>query len=515
MLKFMERATIYYLNQKGWSNVQIAEFTGHHRDTIAKVLKEDIDQKPKKRDRKSAISIFDAQIQEWLDQDLPVIRMFEMARADLEHPYTGSETAFSDYVRKVRRARQHPPHDVAIRFEGMPGEYLQIDWGEVRDMAITNAGETQTRYFFAARLKYSRFMFVRFQHDMQEETLLRSLIECFQVIGGVPWVVVTDNLKTAVLGRDASNQPIWNPSYQKVAAEFKFLPEACAPASRNQKGSVENVVKCVKGNFLAGRSFHDDADLAEQCQQWLSQVNTERSSDATGELPVIRLAEEQRTFGLLPACAADSGFFDCVVVSRESMVSIESNRYSVPVHLVGRALTARIHREHIELFADQELVATHARATGQHERIANPAHFEQAFSRKPRARVMVYRDWLCGLSESSLLSVRDLCQKRRGEMTQQITQLYDLAQQQPRVDCVAALELAAEQQMYGAEYVHAILTLPQRSAPLLSAHLALSSRLPCVPVLQEVEHDLAHYEHYVANRESVLQAMPQEREVVG
>jgi len=99
-------------------------------------------------------------------------------------------------------------------------------------------------------------------------------------------------------------------------------------------------------------------------------------------------------------------------------------------------------------------------------------------------------------------------------MTQQITQLYDLAQQEPRADFVAALELAAEQQMYGAEYVHAILALPRRSAPLLSAHLALSSRLPLVPAQQEVERDLAHYEHYVANRESVLQAMQQEREVV-
>lgn len=516
MLKFMERATIFYLKQKGWSNVQIAEFTGHHRDTIAKVLKEEIDQKPKKRDRKSAASVFDAQIQEWLDQDLPVIRMFEKARADAEHPYTGSETAFYDYVRKMRRARQHSPANVAIRFEGMPGEYLQIDWGEVRDMALTNAGKTRTRYFFAARLKYSRFMFVRFTHDMQEETLLRLLIECFQTIGGVPWAVVTDNMKTAVLGRDASNQPIWNPAYQKLAAEFKFLPEACAPASGNQKGSVENLVKFVKGNFLAGRSFHDDADLAEQCQQWLLQVNTERESDATGEPPDVRLTEEQRKFGQLPACAANYGFFDCVVVSRESMVSLETNRYSVPVHLVGRALTARIHRDHIELFADQELVATHVRVeAGQHERVVNPTHFEEAFTRKPRARVMVYRDWLCGLSESSLLYVRDLCQKRRSEMTQQITQLYDLAQQEPRADFLAALELAAEQHMYGAEYVHAILAQPVRSAPLLAAHVVLTNSLPFVPAQQEVERDLAHYEHYVANRESVLQAMRQEREVVG
>ena len=514
MLQFMERATIYYLKQKGWSNVQIAEFTGHHRDTIAKVLKEEIDLKPKKRERKSAASVFDAQIEEWLEQGLPVIRMFELARADAEHPYTGSETAFYDYVRKVRRARQYAPSKVAIRFEGMPGEYLQIDWGEVRDLALVNAGETRTRYFFAARLKYSRFMFVRFTHDMQEETLLRLLIECFQTIGGVSWVVVTDNMKTAVLGRDASNQPIWNPAYQKLAAEFKFLPEACAPASGNQKGSVENLVKFVKANFLAGRSFHDDADLVEQCQQWLIQVNTERESDATGEIPVIRLLEEQRKFGQLPACAADYGFFDCVVVSRESMVSIETNRYSVPVHLVGRALTARLHRERIDLFADSQLVAMHARAlAGAHERIVNPAHFEDAFTRKPRARVMVYRDWLCGLSAEAQDYVRDLCQKRRSEMTQQITQLYDLAQQEPQADFLAALELAAEQHMYGAEYVQALLVQLGRSAPLVSAQLP--SQLPFVPAQQEVERDLAQYERYIANRESMLHVLQQERGVMG
>jgi transposase len=511
MLKFMERATIFYLNQKGWNNVQIAEFTGHHRDTVAKVLREGIETKPQKRDRKSAVSVFDAQIQEWLDQNLPVIRMFELARGDANHPYTGSETAFYDYVRKMRRARQYLPQNVAIRFEGMPGEYLQIDWGEVRDLALANPGEKRTRYFFAARLKYSRFMFVRFTYDMQEETLLRLLIECFQTIGGVPWVVVTDNMKTAVLGRDASNQPIWNPAYQKLAAEFKFLPEACAPASGNQKGAVENLVKFVKGHFLPGRSFHDDADLAEQCQQWLGLVNTERESDATGDIPVVRLAEEQRKLSVLPACAADYGFFDCVVVSRESMVSIEGNRYSVPVHLVGRALTARIHRERVALFSDAQLVATHQRAAaGSNERTVIPAHFEEAFTKKPRARIMVYRDWLCDLSLSSQEYVRDLCQKRRAEMNQQITQLYDLAQQQQHADFVAALELAAEQQMYGAEYVQAILAVPRHSAPVSSAHRALAGSLSLGPAQQEVERNLAHYEQYVANRESVMQAICQE-----
>ena len=157
MLHFMDRATIYYLKQKGWSNVQIAEFTGHHRDTIAKVLKEPVDQRPKKRERPSALDVFHAQIEAWLVQSLPVIRMLELARSDSDHPYQGSETAFYDYVRKLRRARQPKPTEVALRFEGMPGEFLQVDWGEVRDLDLAHPGPTRTRYFFAARLKYSRF----------------------------------------------------------------------------------------------------------------------------------------------------------------------------------------------------------------------------------------------------------------------------------------------------------------------------------------------------------------------
>ncbi len=511
MLNFMNRATIYYLKHKGWSNVQIAEFTGHHRDTIAKVLKEEIDKKPAKRNRKSAASMYDEQIQGWLDQGLPVIRMLEMVRTDTAHPYQGSETAFYDHVRKLRRARQVPPAHVAVRFEGLPGEYLQVDWGEVREMCLSGQPNPQTRYFFAARLKYSRFMYVSFQQDMREETFLRCLIACFVAMGGVPWVVVTDNMKTAVVGRDLFNQPVFNPAYQKLAAEFTFLPEACAPASGNQKGSVENLVKFVKQNFLPGRSFHDDADLAEQCQHWLTLVNCERESDATGELPARLLLEEQRTFGPLPAQAADYGFFDCVVVSREGLVSIESNRYSVPAHLVGRALTARLHQDRIELFADAGLVATHPRSRLHNERIVDPAHFEAVFLRKPRARIMVYRDWLCKLSPLVSHYVRELCYKRRAEMSQQISLLYETAQEHPRADFLAALEVAAEQQMYGAEYVRALLLSPHLSAPIPSAQNPACLAYPSASSQKEVERELAHYEHYVANRDSVLPALSMEK----
>ena len=345
-------------------------------------------------------------------------------------------------------------------------------------------------------------MYVSFHTDMREETLLRCLIACFTEISGVPWAVVTDNMKTAVLGRDEGNQPVWNPAYQKLAVEFKFHPDVCAPASGNQKGAVENLVKFVKGNFLPGRSFYDDADLAEQCRHWLRSVNTERPCDATGQPPAVLLAEEQPKFGPLPAHASDYGFFDCVVVSREGLVAIETNRYSVPAHLMGRALTARIHTSRIELFADNEQVATQVRLPAQHARVIDPAHFEAAFATKPRGRVMVYRDWLCSLSPQVSTYVQELCHKRRAEMDPQMIALYDLAQEKGLADFVAALELAAEQQMYGAEYVRAIFTLPP--APAFAAGGQLDLPLLSAPAQQEVERDLVQYEQYVANRDSLL-----------
>jgi transposase len=251
MLNFMERATIHYLKQKGWTNTQIAEFTGHHRDTIAKVLKEGMEPTPQKRERTSAGAVFEEQIAGWLDKTLSVKRMLELARADQEHPYTGSETAFYDYVRKRRRARKQTPANAAIRFEGMPGEYLQIDWGEVRERPFTSSNQVpQTRYFFAARLKDSRYMYVSFQKDMREETLLRCLVACFVEIGGVPWVVVTDNRKTAVLGRDQGHQPIWNPAYQKLEA-FVHLPTGSVCARLGKPEGVGRKSGQVRqGQFL-------------------------------------------------------------------------------------------------------------------------------------------------------------------------------------------------------------------------------------------------------------------------
>ena len=89
-------------------------------------------------------------------------------------------------------------------------------------------------------------------------------------------------------------------------------------------------------------------------------------------------------------------------------------------------------------------------------------------------------------------------------MKEQLIALYELAQDSGLADFVAALELAAEQQMYGAEDVRAILAPPVPPAPDEAAHVRVNRLLSDVPTQQDVERDLAQYERYVANRDRVL-----------
>jgi transposase len=362
----MERSTIHLLHKRGKSQREIASELGRSRSAVARALSEPVDRQPSGRRRKSSVDAFREQIAEWLKQGLSGVRMLELARDDADHPYVGGSSVWRAAVRRERLSGLHEQAvaDVPIRFEGLPGEYLQVDWGEIRHFPFTQQ-QPVTRYFLACRLKYSRWAWVIFTDNMRQETLFRGLVACFNALGFVPWVLVFDNMKTVTTGRDDQQQPIWHRSLLQLAAEFDFHPEACWPASGNQKGSVENLVKFVKINFLAGRSFINDADLQVQCVEWQDSDNVTRPSQATDVTPASRLVAEIAKGYPLPTTAADYGFAQPGQVSSGALVAALGNSYSVPIEHVGASVTVRVHHERIVIWHDAELLAEHAPSTGR------------------------------------------------------------------------------------------------------------------------------------------------------
>jgi transposase len=495
MLRQMERSAIYLLAKRGKSQRQIARELGYSRETVARVLREPVEKAPARRTRSSQVDPYRPQIEEWVRAKLTAVRMLELARADSVQPYRGGRSVFNEAVRRIRLAQQQAEADVPVRFEGLPGEYLQVDWGEIRRFPFTQQ-LPQTRYFLACRLKYSRWSWVRFTDNMRQETLVRGLVDCLGALGWVPWVLVFDNMKTVTTGRDAAGEPVWHPAFWQVAQEFGFHPEACAIGAGNQKGSVESLVKWVKGNFLAGRSFVDDTDLAQQAAEWVAEAN-QRPSSATGDPPVRRLAAEAQRGGPLPPTAHDYGLLMASRVTRESLVPVEGNAYSVPLGHVGAPVTVRLHRERVLIWRDTVPLAEHRRApAGAQRRVIEPAHFTALFARKPRAQVMLYRQALLDLGEPATSYLTEVSCRRRDRLRTEVLSIYAAWQQQGSAALLAAMTAAAQAGAYGAEYLTTLLT-PQDSPPAATS-VSLLLALPGVPAQTEIDRRLSDYEVYVA-----------------
>ena len=89
-----------------------------------------------------------------------------------------------------------------------PGETLIIDWGMLAGLHV-----------FCAVLAWSRFRFVRFADNERAATTFELLAECFEVLGGVPAVVLADRMGCLKAGVVA-NLVVPTPDYVRFATHY-------------------------------------------------------------------------------------------------------------------------------------------------------------------------------------------------------------------------------------------------------------------------------------------------------
>jgi transposase len=294
MLPLLRRHEIQVLLRAGHSQKDIAARTGASDDTVRRVkLEAEVtaaDDSAERRSRgigrPSKAAPFAAQVLGWLTEtsDLPTQELLRRAK---EHGYAGNKTAFYAMVAGVRPARAAP----VVRFEGLPGEFSQHDFGHVDVWFV--GGRKKRVHFFASRLKYSRFAVVTLVENERVETIVRCLARDFVAFGGLPLMAVFDRPRTIVKkGGKGREVEAYNATFAQAIVDIGVGVEMCAPRSGNQKGSVERLVGWVKSSFFKHRKFQDEADLEAQLAAWHIEVNTKTPSRATGVVPETRRQEE-------------------------------------------------------------------------------------------------------------------------------------------------------------------------------------------------------------------------------
>ena len=207
-------------------------------------------------------------------------------------------------------------------------------------------------------------------------TLLACHQHAFDWFGGLTEEILYDNPKTVVLKRDWDGRAIeWHPQFWDFAQYYGFTPRLCRPYRAQTKGKVESGIKYGKRSFLPGRSFPVWEALNPTVQDWVVTVADQRIRGTTFRKPAEAFSEEclRSHLGRPPYVVQTSVL---CTVARDCLVTVETNRYSVPAAYVGQTVEVQWGADAtVQIDCQGTLIATHARASGRHQLCVEPAHY--------------------------------------------------------------------------------------------------------------------------------------------
>jgi transposase len=363
---------------QGLTAVQIAHALALDARTVAYWLRQERFRPRKAMPRASKLTPFKPQIVQLLDKyPYSAAQVFQRLR---EQGFTGGYSIVKAYVRTVRPKRQ--PAFLKLAFA--PGECAQVDWGSFGAVPV---GQTSRRLsFFVMVLCYSRMLYVEFTVSQTMEHFLACHQHAFEFFGGVPKKVMVDNLKSAVLQRVLGEAPVFNPKYLDFATHHGFTIAPCNVGKGNEKGRVENGVGYVKKNFLAGLELPDFSALNPAARQWLDTVANVRLHSETREQPVQAWHTERPYLSPLPLHPFDIATVSQVRASRQFRITLDTNRYSVPAHYAGQALTLKTYPDRLCLYHGDTLIARHTRRYDRFQDVEDPDHPKPLLEQRKKAR---------------------------------------------------------------------------------------------------------------------------------
>lgn len=280
----------------------------------------------------------------------------------------GSYDAVKRMVRRLRPQLEPKPGDVTIRIHTDPGESAQVDFGYVGRVLDPQTGKLRRAWVFVMVLGYSRHMFARVVFDQKAETWLRLHVEAFEALGGVPAVIVPDNLKSAVIRAafGESEAPELNRSYVELARHYDFKIDPTPPRDPQKKGKVESGVKYVRSNFVKPRKQElastPCSELNRALDRWVYETAGLRTHGTTREQPRLVFEREERAaLKPLPHARYELAVWSRVKVLRDSHVRVHGAYYSVPYAHLARQVSVRTTRHSVTVHLEAKRIATHAR----------------------------------------------------------------------------------------------------------------------------------------------------------
>ena len=272
-------------------------------------------------------------------------RLVPVARAA---GYTGSARNLRRAVAKVKRAWRQTRR-LYRPWVATPGQHLVIDWTKI----------TAGLHMFCAVLAWSRYRFVRFANNETRETTLGLLAECFEELGAVTAVVLSDRMACLKNGIVA-NVVVPHPEYVRFAAHYGFRPDFCEGGDPESKGVVENLVGYAQRDLVVPEhNFGGNIALGNrQAKLWEIEVNARLHSE-TQAVPAERLEQERQLMRPLPSLRPALCRGELRKVNKTQTIRFGSARYSLPTEWVGKVVEVSVVDHEVVLAYDGRQIDRH------------------------------------------------------------------------------------------------------------------------------------------------------------
>ena len=368
-----------HTNEK-WNVGAIAKHLRVHHSTVSRVLGEIHEQGTMLVVRPSILDPFLPFMRETLEK-YPSITASRMWRMCTERGYNGGQDHFREVTSRLR-PRKIP--EAFLRLSTLPGEQGQVDWAHFGKIKIGRIERPLVAFVIV--LSYSRQIFLSFHLSQETGVFLAAHEAAFQAFGGVPRVLLYDNLKSAVIERQGEYIRM-NERMLAFASHYRFEPRPVGVRKGNEKGRVERAIGYIRTSFFAGTEYANLADLNRKAAEWCLEVAAKRIHHEDDSLTVKQAWEKEKELLLaLPNDLFPTHTTLGVRIGKTPYARVDANDYTVPHIHVQKEISAMMTENEI-IFCDQGTeIARHQRSWGRGERIENAAHIAELWERKKRAK---------------------------------------------------------------------------------------------------------------------------------
>lgn len=325
--------------------------------------------RPKTRNKGSRLDEYKTEIADKLSiKRVSVQGVYEFMVKKYGISRIGSRSNFNRYV-KENKLKPKDNNSGHPRFEESPGMQAQVDWKE--DISICNCyGEIFTINVLHVVLKFSRMSHLEFSIQKRFDDVSRGLINSFLKFGGVPKVLLFDNMSTVSNTHTKPKRP--TDAILQLAKDFNFKVRLCRSRKPETKGTVEAKNKVI--DWI--RPYDGEFETIEELEKILESINQDMNitiNQETNMSPVALFYKEKEYLHPLPNKDIISQYLtpNKYKVGNDALIRYGSCRYSVNPKLIGEEVT-------VDHFDNKLYVYYKGKLVTFHEINTNPINYKES-----------------------------------------------------------------------------------------------------------------------------------------